>query len=189
MPPRNDDALRFLETRRSVPPKLLRDPAPEGAALQRLLTIALRVPDHGKLEPWRLIVLDRAALGRLAPPLEAAMRARGDDEAAIAKARAALASPLIVAVVSSPVASDRIPAREQLLSAANVAFALTAAALADGWGAAWLTGPLAEDRLARDHLGLAAGESVVALVHIGSDADASVSDRPRPNLADKVNFA
>lgn len=188
MPDRNPAVLDFLATRRSVPPKLLHAPAPTGEALDGILGLALRVPDHGKMEPWRLIVLDRAALDRIAAPLEAWMRGRDADEAAVAKARAGLQSPLIVAVVASPGAADRIPAREQLLSAGVVCFALTQAALAAGWGAAWLTGWMAEDDFARGHLGLAADESVVGMIHIGT-YDGTVPDRPRPDLAGKVSFA
>lgn len=188
MPVPNPAVLDFLATRRSVPPKLLQAPAPSGEALDALLTIALRVPDHGKLEPWRLIVLERAALDRLAGPLEAWMRGRDADEAAVAKARAAMESPLIVAVVASPQGTDRIPAREQVLSAGAVCLALLEAALAGGWGAAWLTGWPSEDDFARGHLGLAAQESIVGMIHIGS-FDGVVPDRPRPDLSQKVSFA
>ncbi|AXC48612.1 nitroreductase [Paracoccus suum] len=188
MPVRSDAALAFLASRRSVPPKLLSGPGPEGAALEQLLTLAIRVPDHGKLAPWRLIVLSRTRLDQMVAPITAAMTAQGAGEAVIAKAISALASPLIVAVILSPVASDKIPLREQVMSAASVCLTLLQAALAAGWGAAWLTGPLAEDKLARDLLALGEGESVAGLIHIGRFDGEALPDRPRPELADKVSF-
>lgn len=187
MPSPNPAALDFLATRRSVPPKLLRAPAPEGAELDALLTIALRVPDHGKLEPWRLVVLGRSALDRLRPAMESWLEAQGADEANRAKALSALDSPLIVAVVSAVGATDRIPEREQLLSSGAVCLMLLEAALAAGWGAAWLTGWPAHDGFARAHLGLGDAESIVGVIHIGS-FDGTVPDRPRPDLTQKVTY-
>ncbi|MRX49359.1 nitroreductase [Paracoccus sp. S-4012] len=186
MPARSPAVLDFLATRRSVPPRMLSAPGPEGEALDRLLHIALRVPDHGKLEPWRLIVLDRAALDRLKPHVAEATRARGDDQAGVDKATAALDSPVIVAVVASPGATDRIPAHEQTLSAGNVCLTLLQAALADGWGAGWLTGIVAGEDFARAHLGLGPQEWVAGLIHIGTAPANPVPDRPRPDPAAKI---
>ena len=183
----NDMALEFLRTRRSHPPKMLQGPAPDRGQLRELLTIAARVPDHGKLEPWRFIVLERAALDRLAPLLADHAAAQGGDEAAVAKARSAFESPLIVAVVSSPVDSAKIPLWEQQMSAGAVCLSLLNAALAAGWGAAWLTGPAAGDDFARVHLGVAEGERVVGLIHIGTGPD-EVPDRPRPDVAARTVF-
>lgn len=188
MPSRSDSALAFLATRRSVPPKMLSAPGPEGAALEQLLSLAIRVPDHGKLAPWRLIVLTRARLTQMAAPITAAMVAQGESEAAIAKAISALASPLIVAVILSPVESEKVPLREQMMSAASVCLTLLQAALASGWGACWLTGPLAQDELAHELLALDRHESVVGLIHIGRFDGEALPDRPRPDLADKVSF-
>ena len=98
MTDRDDATLSFLSRRRSWPPRMLAEPAPDDAALNELLTIALRVPDHAKLEPWRLIVMRREALDRLRPSLTAAAEAQGMDEAGVKKTVSALDSPLIVAV-------------------------------------------------------------------------------------------
>ena len=103
---RNDAALDFLATRRSHPPKMLREPAPDRAEILRLLTLAARAPDHGKLEPWRFIVLERAVLDRLAPILRDQVLAAGQDGAAAYKAASAFTSPVIVAVVSAPHSPD-----------------------------------------------------------------------------------
>lgn len=188
MPHRNEAALDFLATRRSHPPKLLREPAPDRAEILRLLTLAARVPDHGKLEPWRFVVLERAALDRLGPLLRDHVLASGQPEAAADKAASAFASPAIVAVVSAPVASDKVPQWEQLLSAGAVCLGLVNAALASGWGAAWLTGPAVLDEgFGRAHLGLSGSERIVGLVHLGSRGD-TPPERPRPDVAAKTTW-
>ena len=131
MPIPNPAALDFLRTRRSRPAKTLGLPVPDRAALQPLLEAALRVPDHGKLEPWRLIVLERDALVRLAglvPDVGARLDRTQDD---IAKQQAQFANAhLAVAVIESPKPSDKIPAIEQSYSAGCVCLGLLNAALA-----------------------------------------------------------
>ncbi|MDK8873988.1 nitroreductase family protein [Paracoccus sp. SSJ] len=179
--------LAFLRRRRSHPPKLLTGPAPSREALADLLELAARVPDHGKLEPWRFVVLGRDALDRLAPVLAEHVLARGGDEAAAEKARSAFGSPVIVAVVSAPVASPKVPEWEQFLSAGAVCLELVNAALAAGYGAAWLTGPAAEPEFARPHLGIGEGERIVGLVHIGQRGP-TPPERPRPDVAAKTTF-
>lgn len=179
--------LAFLRQRRSHPPKLLTGPAPERQELMTLLELAARVPDHGKLEPWRFVVLERATLDRLAPLLAEQVTAQGGDAAAAEKARSAFASPVIVAVVSAPVHSPKVPEWEQFLSAGAVCLELLNAALAAGYGAAWLTGPAAEPDFARAHLGLGAHERIVGLIHIGQRG-ATPPDRPRPDMAAKTTF-
>lgn len=183
----NVDALAFLRQRRSHPPKLLKGPAPDRQELTNLLELAARVPDHGKLEPWRFVVLERQTLDRLAPVLADHVAARGGDEAAVAKARSAFASPLIVAVVSTPVDSPKVPEWEQFLSAGAVCLGLVNGALAAGYGAAWLTGPAAQAEFATAHLGVTSGEKVVGLIHIGQRGD-TPPERPRPDIAAKTTF-
>lgn len=173
--------VAFLETRRSRPPKLLAAPGPDRAAVGRLLTMAARVPDHGKLEPWRFIVLSGPGLARFA----AAIRARAAETGTDAD-KGALAfeqAPVAVAVVASPKPSEKIPAIEQTLSAGAVALSLVNAALASGWGAAWLTGWPAYDRdLLEAALGLAPGEWIAGFVYLGSCATPP-PERPRPDVA------
>lgn len=188
MPIANDAALAFLAARRSHPPKLLTAPGPDRESLLRLLTLAARVPDHGKLEPWRFVVLERAALDRLAPLLHAAVLRDGQDEAAADKAAAALASPVVVAVIHTPVESPKIPLWEQQLSTGAVCLSLVNAALAAGWGACWLTGFAATNRdFAEAHLGLGPDEIMAGLIHIGSST-AVPPDRPRPDVAAKTTW-
>jgi nitroreductase len=147
----------------------------------RLLTAAARVPDHGKLEPWRFVVLEGAGLARFAVAIRARAEAAGQD--ADKGALAFEQAPLAVAVVGSPKASEKIPAQEQMLSAGAVALGLLNAALAAGWGASWLTGWAAYDRaLVEGELGLAPGEWIAGFVYIGT-CDTPPPDRPRPDVA------
>lgn len=185
---RNEAALEFLAMRRSHPPKTLSEPGPDRDQLMELLTLAARAPDHGKLEPWRFAVLTRAALDRLQPILRQEVLASGQDSASAEKAVSAFASPLIVAVISAPVASDKIPQWEQVLSAGAVALGLLNAALAAGWGAAWLTGFAATNEgFAQAHLGLQKGERIAGLIHIGSRG-AAPPERPRPDIDRKTSW-
>ncbi|MGI1661894.1 nitroreductase family protein [Palleronia sp. KMU-117] len=183
MPDPNQAALDFLLTRRSRPAKMLTRPVPDRAALRTLLTAAARTPDHGKLEPWRFIVLERAALERLAAAVPAAGLRLGIEPERAAKMQAQFAeADLAVAVVFSPKESDKIPKVEQLLSAGAVCLGLLNAALAAGWGANWLTGWAAHDpEFVRHHLGLAERESIAGLIHIGT-AQSAPPDRPRPDV-------
>lgn len=181
-----DTVSDFLATRRSIPRLALRDPAPEGARLDALLTAALRVPDHGRLEPWRLILIDRAAQERLRPALREAAKRLGRDADRIDKDARAWDSPLIVGVVFSPVESPKIPRWEQYLSSGAVCLSLLNAALADGWGATWLTGPAAMDRAFMGNaLGLASHEEISGFIHLGSCAQIP-PERPRPDLAARI---
>ncbi|WP_339109817.1 nitroreductase [Thioclava sp. GXIMD4216] len=176
--------LEFLKTRRSRPAKTLVAPVPDDAALQPMLEIAARSPDHGKLEPWRFIVLRRAALERLAKAATAAAQAEGLAPVDVEKAAKQFGdSHLCVAVISAPVDSAKIPQIEQTLSAGAVCYGLLCAALASGWGASWLSGWAAHNAaFGRDVLGLADGEWVAGFVHIGTEGVTPV-DRPRPDLA------
>jgi nitroreductase len=182
MPDPDPAALAFLQTRRSRPAKTLGLPVPDRAALRPLLRAALRCPDHGKLEPWRLIVLERAALVRVAGLVAGCGARLGRDEAEIAKQRAQFADAhLAVAVILSPRPSDKVPAAEQAASAACVAYGLLNAALAAGWGANWLSGWASHDAgFARDALGLAEGERITGFIHIGTET-AAPPERPRPD--------
>jgi nitroreductase len=183
MPAQNPAALDFLLTRRSRPAKTLTGPVPGRAAMQTLLTAAARTPDHGKLEPWRFIVLEKAALTRLAGLVPARGAALGIEPEKITKAQAQFAdADLAVAVISSPKPSDKIPQIEQVYSAGAVCLALLNAALAAGWGANWLSGWASHDRtFMTDGLDLAAHESIAGFIHIGTETSAP-PERPRPDL-------
>lgn len=180
------EVMDFLLTRRSRPPKLLRAPGPDRAELLRLLTAATRVPDHGKLEPWRFVALVGAGKDRFAAAIRARGAATGQDGAKGASAFEE--APLSVAVVGVPRDTTKIPAQEQMLSAGAVCLSLVNAALASGWGAAWLTGWAAYDPpFLAEALGLAPGEWIAGFVHIGACV-AAPPDRPRPDVPALVTW-
>ncbi|MFQ6549244.1 nitroreductase [Aestuariibius sp. 2305UL40-4] len=183
MPEANQAVLDFLLTRRSRPAKTLTEPVPTREALVPLLTAAARSPDHGKLEPWRFIVLERAALERLAALVVVRGAALGRDMADIDKAADQYArAGLAVAVISSPKPSEKIPEVEQVLSAGAVCLALLNAALASGWGANWLSGwPSHDPDFVREGFDLVPGETVAGLIHIGTETVAP-PERPRPDV-------
>lgn len=189
MPDPNPAALEFLETRRSRPAKTLRGPAPSRVELRQLLTIAARSPDHGKLEPWRFLVLEKGAMTRLAGTLPATGERLGIQPEKIDKSVADYAnSELAVAIIASPVESPKIPEIEQTLSVGAVCMQLLNAALAAGWGANWLSGWASHDREWREeHLSLASHEWIAGLIHIGTES-ATPPDRPRPDLDAKTDW-
>lgn len=180
--------LELMARRRSVAPHLLAEPAPDAAQIDTLLTLASRIPDHGKLTPWRFIVISGAARHRLGEAI--AGFAQADDPALEPKRmeveRQRLArAPLVVAVVSRAAPHPKIPEWEQTLSAGASCMALTIAANAMGYASAWLTEWYGYDRRFLDLLGLDASERLAGFVHIGTPVEPPV-DRPRPALADIV---
>lgn len=189
MPAPNPAALEFLLTRRSRPAKTLALPVPDRAALGPLLQAAARSPDHGKLEPWRFLVLTRPALLRLAALAERRGAALGLAPDRIAKGVSQYADAhLVVAVVAAPKPSATIPVIEQHLSAGAVCLALLNAALAAGWGANWLTGWAAHDpAFCAEGLSLGPGEFLAGMIHIGTETKPP-PDRPRPDLQALVRW-
>ncbi len=184
MPTPNPAALDFLLTRRSRPAKTLTTPVPDRETLNTLLTAAARTPDHGKLEPWRFIVLSKPALQRLAALVPARGEALGVEPDKVTKAQDQFEkADLAVAVISSPKPSEKIPQIEQVYSAGAVCLALINAALAAGWGANWLSGWASHDRtFVTDGLGLSAEETVAGFIHLGTETNAP-PERPRPDLS------
>jgi nitroreductase len=184
MPEKRPEVLEFLLTRRSRPAKTLGDRAPGRDELEMLLTAASRAPDHGKLVPWRFLVLaDRDRREKLVQLAARRLAEIGHDPARIEKdSDGFLQGGVIVAVVSAPVASDKIPRWEQEFAAACVCLSLLNATLAAGWGANWLTGPLARDGIfLAQAFGCAEGETVAGFVHIGEET-VTPPDRDRPDV-------
>ncbi len=183
MPPPNPDALAFLLSRRSRPAKTLTGPVPDRDALKTLLTAAARTPDHGKLEPWRFIVLEKAALTRLSGLVTDCGARLGKDAEAITKAEQQYAmADLAVAVICSPKDSAKVPLIEQQYSAGAVCLSLLNAALAAGWGANWLSGWASHDAdFMQNGLGLKDHETIAGFIHIGTERNAP-PERPRPDL-------
>lgn len=180
--------IELLSARRSVKPMLMRpDPVPESDVV-RILTVASRTPDHGKLTPWRFIVFAGEARQRagelIAAAFMAADPAAGAEAVAFERNRLTRA-PLVIGVVSRAQPHGKIPEWEQILSVGAVCMNLTFAANALGYGTNWLTEWYAYDRSVLDRLGLTAQERMAGFVYIGK-SDAPVQDRERPSLADVV---
>jgi nitroreductase len=182
------EALDLLKTRRSVKPIELNGPGPAPGELDTLLTIASRVPDHGKLTPWRFIVFAGEARLTAGEAIAAVFKASNpqatEDQVAFERNRLARA-PLVVAVVSRAAPHVKIPEWEQVLSAGAAAMNLVTAAHALGYAATWITEWYAYDRAVLDALGLGAAEKIAGFVHIGRPAKPP-EDRPRPPLAEIV---
>jgi nitroreductase len=183
-----NETLELLRTRRSVAPAFLGEPGPTATELDTLLTIAARVPDHGRLVPWRFVILEGEARHRIGNAIAAAFQADnpgcGEDRIAVEQGRLAHA-PVVIAVVSRAAPHVKIPEWEQLLSTGAVAMSLVIAANAMGFATSWLTEWFSFDRRVLDALGLSAHERLAGFVHIGTARQAPV-ERPRPDLADIV---
>jgi nitroreductase len=178
------DALSLLRTRRSVKPIELGAPGPTGADIDLLLTIASRVPDHGKLAPWRFIVFEGDARHAIGEKIaEAFVSDRPDataDQIAFERNRFARA-PLVIGVISSAAPHAKIPEWEQVMSAGASTMNLVAAAHALGYAANWITEWYAYDRRILEAMGIADHERVAGFVHIGTPSKPP-EDRPRPDL-------
>jgi nitroreductase len=179
------EVLAFLARRRSASAMTLGEPAPAPAQVTELIRLAARAPDHGKLAPWRFIVLQGPAKAAFAARLEQLARDRGDSTA-VAKLGKLTTPPLAIAVISAP-RPGPIPEWEQLLSAGAVCANLTYAALAMGYGANWITDWYAYDPSANALLGLAAGERVAGFVLIGTPREPPL-ERERPDPAPLTTY-
>jgi nitroreductase len=178
------EVLAFLARRRSASAAMLRAPAPDDAELRTLLSLAARAPDHGKLAPWRFVVLRGEAKAAFVRGLEAIASARPDAEGLIGKLGKISIPPLTVAVVSR-YTPGKIPEWEQRLSAGAVCTLMIIAGQAMGYGANWITDWYAYDAEAGALLGLAADEKVAGYIHLGTPAEPPL-ERVRPQLADLV---
>jgi nitroreductase len=184
------DPLELLKTRKSISAQFLGAPGPDRRQLDDMLSVASRVPDHGKLAPWRFLVFEgneRLAAGKALAALYRAQHPEADEKR-IAEEEARLArAPLVVAVVSKAAPHVKIPEYEQLLSAAAAAMNLELAAQALGFASQWTTDWIAYDAAAGRLLGLKPGERFVGFIHIGTSTVPPI-DRPRPALADIVTW-
>jgi len=173
-------ALELLAVRRSSSPQTLAAPAPEGAQLNDLLRLAARVPDHGKLFPWRFVILRGAAKAELAARYEALARERPDPDKAAAVLIKLKTPPLAVVVVSR-ISDGPIPAWEQQLSAGACCQTLVLAATAMGYGANWITDWYSYDPRATALLGIESNEQIAGVVLIGTPTEAPL-ERVRPEI-------
>lgn len=190
MTARNDTLIDFLKTRRSTPVLQLAAPGPDRAELEEMLTIAARIPDHGKLAPWRFVVFAGEARAEAGEKLAEIVKA-DDPEASperlkLERERLSRA-PLVVAVISRAAVHPKIPEWEQVMSAGAVCYNLVVAANAFGYGAVWLSEWYAFDERAKEPLGVKPEEKVAGFIHIGTRTEPPF-ERVRPELADIVTW-
>ena len=176
-----------LAGRRSAPAQALAAPGPSREEVERILRLGARTPDHGKLFPWRFVVLGSEARAGLACSL-APLADRQPDPGKAARVLTKLtAPPMTLLVISAPVDSPKVPAWEQHLSAGAVCMNLEHAANALGYSASWITDWYSYDPGALALLGLREGERVAGFIHLGTLAEPPL-ERPRPDLADKTEW-
>jgi nitroreductase len=188
--PANPALLEYLKTRRSVGLGFLRDPGPTPDELREILGIGMRVPDHGKFVPWRLVVIEGDARSAAGEKLAEIVRRRNPaiDEASLDhERRQFLPAPVTVGVILSPRPNPKSPELEQLLSAGNVCFNLSHAAFGLGYAASWTNRWYGFDPEGQQLLGARGGERFVGFVHIGTPAIVP-EDRERPKIEDVVTW-
>lgn len=188
---KDSQLIDYLSKRRSMPAFQMCEPGPDRGQIEAMLTLASRVPDHGKLAPWRFVVYTGAERERIGEELLAMALAKNpalsDDMIAVERARFTRA-PVVIAVISTAAPHAKIPEWEQVLSAGAVCLNLVMAANAHGFFSNWLTEWFAYDEAAYPLLGVRQGEKVAGFIHIGSSTF-PVTDRPRPDLKDIVTWA
>lgn len=183
------EALDLLLRRRSTSAKAMGEPGPDADQLRQILQASSRVPDHGKLFPWRFLVVEGEARTQLGEILVEALIKRnpnvGESLQRFERNRFVRA-PVVVIVISSLKTEKPIPEWEQRLSAGAVCQNMLIAAAAAGFGANWLTEWCAYDEFVTDKLDLKEGEKIAGFVYIGT-ATAPLAERERPVLDDIVS--
>ncbi|QJR03279.1 nitroreductase [Sphingobium yanoikuyae] len=180
--------LTLLQTRRSGKPRDLIAPGPDDAQLRQILEVALRTPDHGKLAPWRFVIVPQDKREKLAALLEAAYRAEKPEAGRLeieAMHQFAHQAPTLVVALSKPIAGSKIPVWEQELSAGAAIMNLLHATHALGFAGGWLTGWPSFNDDVRDAFG-SADERLAGFVFIGTPSRA-LEERPRPDYNDIVS--
>ncbi|WAC48178.1 nitroreductase [Asticcacaulis sp. SL142] len=183
---KSKETLELLLRRRSAPAPTLGLPAPSEDEIELLISIGLRVPDHGKIGPWRIVRFTPESKGHLVDKLKALADSRGDRQAAGALLKLS-APPEALLVISSPIQPHKIPLWEQQLSAAAICQNLLIAAGALGYGANWITDWYSYDAEAKEILGLKDGEEVAGFIFLGTPSEAPL-ERDRPNYAERISW-
>lgn len=182
--------IDYLASRRSVPAFQMCDPGPDRAEIEAILTLAIRVPDHGKLAPWRFVVYQGEERRRIGEELLRLALEKNPElsEEMIAVERSRFTrAPVVVGVISKAAPHAKIPEWEQIMSAGAVCLNLLMAANAYGYVSNWLSEWFAFDDRAHALLGIASDEKVAGFIHIGSTTF-PITERPRPNLEDIVSW-
>ena len=180
--------LAFLKSRKSASAKAMGGQGPTTQQLNEILEIATRVPDHGKLTPWRFVIFEgeaRAKVGELFAKRWAALNPNHSAETLAFQAGLFMRAPLVVAVVSTAAPHVKIPVWEQQMSAASVCFNFELAALALGFDVQWQTDWVAYDEGAKAAMGLKPDEQIAGFIYVGKST-VPLEDRPRPDVATLV---
>jgi nitroreductase len=185
MPNLNDQSsvLNFLKTRKSGSSKAMGNPGPDPSQVAEILEIAVRVPDHGKLAPWRFVLFEgsqRAEIGKAFAERWKALHPDHGEESLAFQRGLFQRAPVVIAVVSTAAPHTKIPEWEQLLSSAAVCYNMVLAATALGFDAQWQTDWVAYDAQAREAMGLKAPERIAGFVYIGTTT-MPLEERPRPD--------
>jgi nitroreductase len=185
---RSPETVDLLLRRRSASAKAMVEPGPNAEDLQLILQAGVRVPDHGKLAPWRFLVFDGEGRAEFGAVLERVLAERepdaGDVRRQIERMRF-MRAPLVIAVISSPKADKPIPEWEQRLSAGAVCQNMVIAAVALGYGAQWVTEWCAYDEAVAEALGLSGDERVAGFLYLGTRGE-PLRERERPDLTSLV---
>ncbi|MBW9077183.1 nitroreductase [Agrobacterium pusense] len=182
--------LDYLRVRRSTPALQLAEPGPSKTEIEDILRLAVRVPDHGKLAPWRFVVFrgeERVRLGETALRIALEKNPDLDLQQQEAERTRFTRAPVVIAVISTAKPHFKIPEWEQIMSAGAVCLNLIFAANASGFAANWLTEWLAFDPAFLAEIDVDAAEKVAGFIHVGSTTFPPV-ERPRPELADVVTW-
>lgn len=180
--------LAFLRTRRSARPRDLVEPGPDAGELETLFRIASRIPDHGKLHPWRFVHVPKEARGAFAELLLRAYRRDNPDPGRLeieATERFAHQAPTLVVVLSKPVIPHKIPVWEQELSCGAACLNLLSGANAMGYAGGWVTGWAAYSDIVRDAFG-GPDERIAAFIFVGTPS-VPLEERVRPDLSEIVS--
>ncbi len=175
-------ALALLHTRRSGKPRDMVEPGPDAAELRAIMEAAIRVPDHGKLNPWRFVIIGTDQRDRLSDMLTAAYRAEKPDAGRLeieTMDQFARQAPTLIVALSTPIAGSKIPVWEQELSVGAACMNLLTAAHASGFVGSWLTGWPTYSNAVRDSFG-GPGERIAGFIFIGSPSR-DLEERPRPD--------
>jgi len=185
LPVRSDEVLARLANRRSASAQLLAAPGPSEAEIEQILHLGARTPDHGKLFPWRFVVLGPQSRADLSEALAVLAETQGRIDKDLAVLAKLANPPLTIMVVSTPIQGHKVPVWEQQLSAGAVCMNLEHAADALGYSASWITDWYAYDPAAVALFGVQDGETIAGFIHIGTLVEPPL-ERPRPNMAHKV---
>lgn len=181
------DALDLLVNRRSA--SRLADPAPAGEVLENILRAGMRAPDHGALQPWRFIIVEKEGRDRLSQLLEQAARASAMDDKAIEKASSSpFRAPMIITVVARCEDHPKVPRWEQLISAGCAVMAMQMAAAAQGFNGIWRSGPWTDHPQVREAFGCREQDAIVGFLYLGTPQLKSSTTVLPPDTAEFVSY-